>query len=74
MKTEGVYNQGVWFLLCEVMCKALCALEKREDVVVLAKKAAALSKVYTGKDGGWSRVAEAPEKTAWWGRRKKLTK
>ncbi|KAG5643172.1 hypothetical protein DXG03_001376 [Asterophora parasitica] len=72
MEFEGVYDEGVWFMHAEILAKVLCALEKRTDAVFLAEKAAAMSKAFTGKDGGWGKVAEAPEKTAWWGRRKRL--
>ncbi|GLB44592.1 putative SET domain-containing protein [Lyophyllum shimeji] len=71
MDEEGVYIEELWFAHCEIICKALCALQDRKGVVKLAKKAAIMSTVYRGTRGGWQNVAAAPEKTPWWGLRKK---
>ncbi|KAG5636625.1 hypothetical protein H0H81_007366 [Sphagnurus paluster] len=71
MDEEGAYSSHLWLSHSEIMCKALCALEDREGAVEVARRAAVMSKAFTGKDGGWARVAETPEKTEWWGLRKR---
>ena len=72
MEEEQAFEAHVWLTQAEIACKALCALSDRAGAVALARKASAYAKTkFFGDDAGWSKVAVAPEKTEWWGLRKK---
>lgn len=73
MGEEGAYDQNSWFAHCMLLFKAFSALSDREVVQKFAIKATTMAKVYIGNDGGWSKIAQAPEATEWWGLRKKIT-
>ncbi|KAG5730276.1 SET domain-containing protein 5 [Termitomyces sp. T112] len=72
MEEEQAFDAFIWLTQAEIVCKALCALGDRAGAVELAQKASAYAKTrFFGDDAGWSKVAAAPEKTEWWGLRKK---
>ncbi|KAG5651531.1 hypothetical protein H0H81_008293 [Sphagnurus paluster] len=70
---EGLYNKTLWVAHAETVCKAQSALGNAKGIIGVAKTAAMLSLVEDGQDGGWNMVATDPEKTAWWGLRKKYS-
>ncbi|KAG6884617.1 hypothetical protein C0993_009529 [Termitomyces sp. T159_Od127] len=74
MEEEQAFDSSLWLVQAEIACKALCALSDRAGVVELAQKASAYAKLVLSADHvGWKKVAAAPEKTEWWGLRKKAT-
>lgn len=74
MQEEQAFDCDLWLTQAEIACKALCALSDRAGVVELAKKASLYAKTTPSGDYvSWSEVAAAPEKTEWWGLRKKIT-
>ena len=72
MDEEGAYEKNTWFAHCTLLFKAFSALSDREGAQKLAIRAATMAKVYTGNDGGWSKISQAPEATEWWGLRSKI--
>jgi SET domain len=71
MEEEGLHEEDLWTVHYARLCKAYCALGNREAAREWAKKGAVMMTAFTGKDGGWNKVVEAPEKTIWWGLRNK---
>ena len=55
MEQEGEF-QDVWDYHYQRLCKAYCALSDKVEAKRWAEKAAALTKVFTGNDGGWANV------------------
>lgn len=70
MEAEGLYEPDIWTVHYPRLCKAYCALGDREGAKKWAEKSAIMATAYTGADGGWNKVAAAPERTAFWGIRK----
>ncbi|KAI0643503.1 hypothetical protein C8Q79DRAFT_915392 [Trametes meyenii] len=66
---ERLYYEPVWEGFAVRLCKACCALKDSDGARKWASLAAALSRAYTGDGRGWQVVADAPERTDWWGRR-----
>ncbi|KAG5636624.1 hypothetical protein H0H81_007365 [Sphagnurus paluster] len=71
MDEEQLYPKELCLQISEVVFKVHCMLKDRERAVRVANMAALVSKVFTGSDGGWNRVAQAPERTEWWGLRQR---
>lgn len=74
MEEEGVCEESLWPPHYTRLCKAYCALGDRDSAKTWAKKSAIMATAFTGNDGGWSKVVDAPEHTEWWGLRKKTMK
>ncbi|KAI0628306.1 hypothetical protein C8Q77DRAFT_1068344 [Trametes polyzona] len=68
---EKLYYEPVWEAFATRLCKACCALEDDAGARKWASLAAALNDAYTGGDRGWRAVADAPERTCWWGIRRR---
>jgi SET domain len=71
MEEESLCIEGIWTVHYVRLFRAYCALGDREAAKMWAKKVASMMTAFTGKDIGWNKVADAPEKTAWWGLRNK---
>ncbi|KZT02011.1 SET domain-containing protein [Laetiporus sulphureus 93-53] len=71
MEKEKYFNEKVWAVRSQRLCKAYCAMEKLEEAKKSAIQAAKIWKALAGNDGGWLAVAEAPQKTKYWGLRTK---
>ncbi|KZT01986.1 SET domain-containing protein [Laetiporus sulphureus 93-53] len=71
MEKEKYFNEKVWAVRSQRLCKAYCAMEKLEEAKKCAIQAAKIWKALAGNDGGWLAVAEAPQKTKYWGLRTK---
>ena len=70
-EAERFYVDPVWEGCAVRLVKVCCALEDAESAKHWAQLAADLSRVYTGSDRGWDAVAAEPERTAWWGARRR---
>ncbi|KAI0367136.1 SET domain-containing protein [Pilatotrama ljubarskyi] len=68
---EQLYYEPVWEGFAVRLFKASCALEDRKGARRWAGLASALNRAYTGSSRGWDTVAAAPERTEWWGRRRR---
>jgi len=71
MEEEGLYVENIWLIHYPRLCKAYCALQNLETAREWANKTAIMNTAFLGNDGGWNKVAAAPEKTNWWGLRAK---
>ncbi|KAI0350800.1 SET domain-containing protein [Trametes cingulata] len=69
---EQLYYEPVWEGYAVRLFKASCALEDREGAQRWAQLASALNRAYTGSDRGWDAVVAAPERTEWWGLRRRM--
>ncbi|RPD53882.1 SET domain-containing protein [Lentinus tigrinus ALCF2SS1-7] len=73
-EAEQLYYEPVWEGFATRLCKACCAVEDAEGAQMWARLARTLTYAYTGKERGWAAVEAAPERTEWWGlRRRKNT-
>ncbi|THH14045.1 hypothetical protein EW146_g6242 [Bondarzewia mesenterica] len=70
-EAETYADADAWPGVLQRLVKVYCALGNAEEARKVARKAACLTMVFTGDDGGWTKVADAPEKTTWWGLRAK---
>ncbi|KAI0738337.1 hypothetical protein C8Q80DRAFT_1124948 [Daedaleopsis nitida] len=70
---EQLYYEPVWEAYATRLCKACCALEDVEGARKWARLAEVLNRAYTGHDRGWASVVAAPERTDWWGLRRKAS-
>jgi len=73
MEQEGYYDPAVWPVFFQRLCKAYSAIGDAQNVRETAKRAAQLSRAFTGHDCGWDAVAKNPERTNWWNLRRKNT-
>lgn len=71
LETEQICPENVWPAHYQRLCKAYCALGDLENAKAWARKAALLTRVCKGDDGGWEKVVAAPQNTVWWGLRAK---
>jgi hypothetical protein len=69
MDREGYYPPYLSVKLYQALCKLYCVMEQKEEARSWARKAAVMTTVLTGGDGGWGKVIDTPEETTWWGRR-----
>ncbi|KAI0071599.1 SET domain-containing protein [Panus rudis PR-1116 ss-1] len=70
MEQEQLWDVLVWPAILERLVIVYCCLADAENASFWARKASALFKASNfGDDGGWSAVAERPQKTKWWGAR-----
>jgi hypothetical protein len=53
------------------LVKAYCALKDAANAKLWAKRMALIVTAFHGEDVGWSKVADSPESTEWWGLRKR---
>ena len=53
------------------LVKAYCALKDAANAKLWAKRMALIVTAFHGEDVGWSKVADSPELTEWWGLRKR---
>jgi hypothetical protein len=72
--SEGMWRDCIWSAVIQYLCKAYCALGDKEKAAEWALTGVLFSQIWKGSNNGWADVARAPEKTAWWGLRKALTK
>lgn len=68
---EELYYEPVWEAFAVRLCKACCALQDGDGARKWARLAAELNTAYTGSSRGWEAVAVAPERTSWWGARRR---
>lgn len=67
MEREQTWPADVWTRVLQPLVKVYCALGDKENAILWARVAEHLAKVATGHDEGWSKVAENPERSDWWG-------
>lgn len=73
MLKEGLYNERIWPMHYSRLFKAYCALSDEDNAKEWGRRIVTLMTAFTGSDAGWSKVAAAPEKTAWWGLRRRAS-
>ena len=66
MEREGCVPDALWEPVLARLVKAYSVLCDEERVRKYARRAAELRMAFTGKDGGWTAVAEHPRETEWW--------
>jgi hypothetical protein len=71
MNAEGFVDEQVCELHYPRLSKAYCALKDAENAKLWAKRTAQIIMAIYGDDYGWNKVADSPESTDWWGRRKR---
>ena len=71
MNAEGFVDEQVCRLHYPRLSKAYCALKDAENAKLWAKRTAQIITAIHGDDYGWNKVADSPESTEWWGRRKR---
>ncbi|KAF8346577.1 SET domain-containing protein [Amanita rubescens] len=71
MNAEGFVDEQVCELHYPRLAKAYCALKDAENAKLWAKRTAQIVMAIYGDDYGWNKVADSPESTDWWGRRKR---
>ena len=71
MEEERLYEEEIWTVHYARLCKAYCALGNRKAAIEWAKKGAVMMTAFTGNDGGWNKVVDAPERSEWWALRNK---
>lgn len=68
MNMEGYIDRCGYEEVLILLCKAFAVLQDRAGVRKWATIAAQLSIAFYGTDRGWQAVADAPERTEWWGK------
>ena len=71
MNAEGIVDEQVCKLHYPRLSKAYCALKDVENARLWAMRAAQIITAVDGDDYSWNKVADSPESTDWWGRRKR---
>ena len=71
MNAEGIVLEQICKLHYSRLSKAYCALKDVDNAKLWAKRTAQIITAVDGDDYGWNKVADSPESTDWWGRRKK---
>lgn len=72
MQQEQCWEEEVWRAHLQRLYQVHAALENEGQVRKWAELAAALTIAFVGEDEGWSDVAMEPQRTNWWGLRRKL--
>ena len=67
-QTEQYFFADVWSPIFRYATRSALALGDAQSARMWAKRAAKLTRVVTGSDGGWMSVAMAPESMPGWGR------
>jgi hypothetical protein len=71
MDAEGIVVGQLCKLHYSRLSKAYCALKDVENAKLWANRTAQMITAVDGDDYGWNKVADSPESTDWWGRRKR---
>jgi hypothetical protein len=71
MEEEGLTSFETCRTYYPRIVKSYCALKDRVNAQSWAKKLAKVLIAMTRDDGGWGKIAQFPEQTDWWGRRKR---
>lgn len=71
MAEERFIDRRICKLHYPRLVKAYCALKDTANARLWAGRAALIATVANGEDFGWSKVADSPESTSWWGLRKR---
>ena len=71
MTEERLLDRRICKLHYPRLVKAYCALKDAANAKIWARRAALIATLANGEDLGWSKVAESPESTDWWGLRKR---
>ncbi|KAI0317801.1 hypothetical protein OF83DRAFT_1171658 [Amylostereum chailletii] len=74
MKEEDLNEADDWAAVLPPLVKTYCALGDAENAKRWATQAAGIEKAQTRKEGVWTDIAKSPERTAWWGLRRKSPK
>ncbi|KAK2465512.1 hypothetical protein APHAL10511_002404 [Amanita phalloides] len=72
MNAEDLVEQDIWKLHYPRLTKAYCAIKDTNNAKLWARQTAKLLLAVNGDDCGWNKVADSPESTDWWGRRKRM--
>ncbi|KAH9940134.1 uncharacterized protein BXZ73DRAFT_43312 [Epithele typhae] len=67
----GLFIEDAWTAPIARLVKACCALEDAPGAREWARRGRELSLAFTGEDGGWAEVERWPERTGWWGLRRR---
>ncbi|KAF8346575.1 hypothetical protein F5887DRAFT_1179893 [Amanita rubescens] len=70
LEEERLIHEYICKMYYSRLTKAYCALKDAKNAKLWAKRMALMVTAADGDDMGWNKVADSPESTDWWGRRK----
>ncbi len=71
LEEEKLVQKDICKMYYYRLTKAYCALKDVKNAKVWAKRMALMVTAADGDDMGWNKIADSPESTDWWGRRKR---
>ena len=71
LEEERLIHEYICKMYYSRLTKAYCALRDAKNAKLWAKRTALMVTAADGDDMGWNKVADSPESTDWWGRRKR---
>ncbi|KAF8346574.1 hypothetical protein F5887DRAFT_86342 [Amanita rubescens] len=70
LEEEKLIQKDICKMYYSRLTKAYCALKDAKNAKIWARRTALMVTAADGDDMGWNKVADSPESTDWWGRRK----
>ncbi|KAF8346576.1 hypothetical protein F5887DRAFT_1073253 [Amanita rubescens] len=71
LEEEKLIQKDICKMYYSRLTKAYCALKDARNAKIWAKRTTLMVTAADGDDMGWNKVADSPESTNWWGRRKR---